>query len=316
MKLRFAILCTLLTASASLAQAVLPRIAIIRVDNPNLATYTFGAAECNATLTVGWTNTVTAIRFDLCTPNPLKIWATAGECLDTGPGVDDTRYDDVPNLTLTRILTGTFPVKISGLPAFKATTTTDGGTLLPCGGSLPFTKTQQICGSVDYSIPSTLGCGTASHYPAVALKLVYDTQPPSPPVITDYAPQDKGVRMGFTVGSDTTTVLMEAQGPADTDYRQLAEVATTIAKGSIKGEHLENNVTYNVRLRARDAAGNVSDPSDAIMVTPILTLGFWGYYKDAGGTDSGGCSVGAGLMPLLFAAFAFRRARKQVRRQP
>lgn len=315
MKLRFAILCTLLTGSAALAQAVLPRIAIIRVDNPNVDTYTFGVGQCNDTLPVGWSNTLTTTN-SWCTQNPLKIWATSGDCLDTGPGADDTRYADVSSpVPLRTIGNGTFLAKIAELPAFKAATTSDGGTLLPCGSPVPFTKTQKICGSVDYAVFAGV-CGTVSHYAAVPLKLVYDTEPPSPPTVTSHVPQDKGVRVSFTVGTDTTAVLIEAQGPTDPDYLPLAEVAVTSTTGSIKGEHLENNVAYSVRLRAKDAAGNVSDPTDAFMETPILTLGFWGFYKNAGGTDGGGCSVGAGLMPLLLAAFAFRRSRKQVRRQP
>ncbi len=314
MTLRLATLCTLLAATASLAQtAVLPRLAILRPDDPNVDTYTFGAAQCSDTLTLTWSNTLTTLTAS-CIQSPLKLWSTAVECLDTGPGASDTRYEDIPFLTLVGVRQGTFTVKIAELPDFKTTTLPDGGTnLLPCGDAQPFTRTHKVCGVVSYALNSGLGCGTAQPQAATPLKLVYDTKPPTAPEITDYAAQDQGMRLGFKVDSDTSTVLLEVKGPTDGDYRELAEAAAENAEVSGKG--LQNNVPYLVRLRAKDAAGNVSDPSAELTITPILTLGFWGYYKNAGGTDPGGCSVGAGLMPLLFVAFAFRRARKQVRRQ-
>ncbi len=313
MMLRLAPLCMLLAGSAALAQTtpVVPRIAILRVDDPNVSTYTFGAAQCNSTLTLAWSNTLT-INLMLCSQNPLKLWSTAGECQDA-PGPNDTRYDDVPALTLAA-RQGNFSVKIAELPDFKSTTTADGGMLLPCGGTTPFTKTHKVCGSVEYAVPTGVGCGTPMKQAANPLRLVYDTQPPASPTITEYAAQDQGVRLGFNVDSDTSSVILEVKGSADADYRELAETAAV--NGKIRGTGLENNVPYDVRLRAKDAAGNVSLPSAELSVTPIRTLGFWGYYKDAGGTDPGGCSVGAGLMPLLLAAFAFRRARKPKATRP
>ena len=309
MKLRLATLCTLLIGSAALAQTAVPRLAIVRVDNPNLDTYTFGAGQCNDTLTVGWSNTLTISLASTCSMNPLKIWSTVGEC-GNAAGPNDHRYDDVPSLTLNSLARqGTFLVKISELPDFQASSITDGGTFLGCGSATPFTTTHRICAAVDYAVSSGIACGTTSTMTATPLKLVYDTKPPTAPTITSYAAQDKGVRMSFTVDSDTTAVIIEAMGPTDTDYRELAETASS--NGTIRGEKLENNIDYLVRLRARDDAGNVSDPTDSIKVTPILTYGFWGYYKNAGGTEQGGCSVGEGLMPLMLAVFALRRVRRQ-----
>lgn len=307
MKLRLATLLPLLAAGAASAQA----IAINPILSPSSDSYTFGAAACNDTVTVRWTNTLTIILTQ-CSQSPLKLWATAGECQET-PGTADTRYEDVPSLTLNGVRQGSFSVKISELPDFKATTSADGGTLLPCSSSTPFTKTHRICGNVEYALSTGISCGTTTKLAATPLRLVFDTLPPGKPTITDYAAQDEAVRAGFTVDSDTTTVIMEVQGPTDVDFREIASTAST--NGTIRGTGLQNNVPYVVRLRAKDGAGNPSEPSDSITATPIRTLGFWGYYKEAGGTDAGGCSVGTGLVPLLLAAFAFRRARKQVRRQ-
>ena len=315
MTLRLATLCTVLAATASLAQTTVvgPRLAILRSDDPNVDTYTFGASACNDTLTLTWSNTLTTLAAS-CIQNDLKLWSTAGECLDTGPGASDVRYENVPFITLVGLRQGTFTVKIAELPDFKTTTSTDGGTtLLPCGDATPFTKVHKVCGVVNYALNSGFGCGTAQPQVATPLKLVYDTEPPAAPTIKEYAAQDQGMQLGFTVSSDAATVILEVKGPDDPDWRELAEVPA--ANAEVKGTGLVNNVPYLARLRAKDAAGNVSLPSVEITISPIRTLGFWGYYKDAGGTETGGCSVGAGLMPLLFAAFAFRRARKQVRRQ-
>ena len=312
MKLRLATLCTLLAATASFAQTTvtLPRLAILRPDNPNVDAYTFGAGQCNDTITLTWSNTLT-INLLQCIQSPLKLWSTSSECGDA-PAGNDTRYEDIPSLTLNTLRQGSFSVKITELPDFKSSSLTDGGTVLPCGSATPFTKTHKVCGVVEYAVSSGLGCGTTTRATATPLKLVYDTEPPSPPTITAYAAQDQGVQVGFTTAGDTTTVVLEAMGPSDADFRELTEVPA--ANEVAKGTRLENGVAYLVRLRAKDAAGNVSLPSKELTITPIHTLGFWGFYKEAGGTEQGGCSVGAGLMPLLFAAFAFRRARKQVRR--
>jgi hypothetical protein len=288
--------------------SLLPQLSFHRVDDPTVDTFTFGAAQCNDTITVRWSNTLT-INLTQCTQNPLKVWATKGECLDTGPGVDDVRYDDIAALTVQQLRQGTFTVKIAELPGFNASAT-DGG-LTVCGSPNEST-TQRICGRMDYGILSGgFGGCTTNPLNATPLKLVYDTKAPVAPTITQYGALDQGVRIGFTAPSDASTVTVEAKGPNDADYRQLAETASTNTQ--IQGKGLQNATTYDVRLRSIDAAGNVSDPSSSVSVTPIKTLGFYGFYKQSGGTDAG-CSTGLGLVPALVALFALRRrARKQSR---
>lgn len=311
MKLRLLTLCTLLAGGAALAQTnvVLPRLSIVRVDNPNTDTYTFGAGACNDTLTLRWSNTLTFALSNQCGQNPLKLWASAGSSCADAPVASDLRFTDVPSTTVDQLRQGNFTVKLSELPDFKSAVATDGGTVLPCGSSTPFTKTHVICGSAEYALPSGIGCASTTKMAAIPLKLVYDTLPPSAPTISEFTAQDSAVRVGFSVDSDTSTVLVEVKGPTDLDYFEKGE--TTATATYIRAEGLTNNTLYDVRLRAKDGAGNVSEPSGEVQVTPIRTVGFWGFYKDAGGTDGGGCSTGLGLAPLLLLAFAFRRSRKQ-----
>lgn len=311
MKLRLLTLCTLLVGGAAFAQTntVLPRLAIVRVDDPNLDTYTFGASACNDTITVRWSNTLTFTLANQCGQNPLKLWASAGSSCPETPGTSDLRFTDVPSLTVDSIRQGQFSVKLSELPEFKAASATDAGTALPCGSATPFTTPHVICGSVEYALPSGIGCANTTKMTATPLKLVYDTLAPTQPSISDYTAQDGAVRVGFSVDSDTSTVIIEVKGPTDPDWFEKGE--TTAAATYIRAEGLTNNTIYDVRIRAKDAAGNISEPSALVQVTPIRTVGFWGFYKDAGGTDGGGCSTGLGLAPLLFVAFAFRRSRRQ-----
>ncbi len=313
MTLRLATLCSFLVGSVALAQntTVLPRLAILRVDDPNLDTYTFGAAQCNDTLTLTWSNTLINPLSNICAQLPLKLWSTAGEC-GNEPVSGDTTYPDVDSLSLNAgTRSGNFTVKISELPGFKTGTFADGGMNAPCG-STETTITHRVCGSVKTAQQTGFGCSEQTFTPATSLRLVYDTQPPSAPTIETPTPQDEAVKVTFSVDSDTTVVLLEVKSPTDPDFRQIAEGAATTL--SIRGDRLENNVPYLVRLRARDDAGNVSLPSAEVTITPIKTIGLFGVWAANGGTDAGGCSTAAGMLPLLVLAFAFRRARKQVRK--
>ncbi len=311
MRLRLSLLCALLSGLTAFAQTTTTPVLAISITeslHPNLDTFTFGAADCATPISIQWTNTV-AINLTQCGANPMKMWVTAGECRDI-PGDGDTRLEDIDALTLNSVRQGRFNVTPNkDFPDFKTTTTTDGGTLQQCGSTEPFTKAHRICGSVAYRLSSGIGCtGDNLFQPATSLKVVYDSEPPSPPVITESAAQDEAVKVSFTADSDTSVVLLEVMGGKYTDFTQIKDGSAS--NSSIKGGGLENNVTYQVRLRARDAAGNTSEPSPEITVTPIKTLGFYGYYKDLGGTDQG-CSVGMGLMPLLLTAFALRRLRRK-----
>ena len=309
MSLRLATLCAVLMGSPALAQAVVPAITLTRVET-NLDTYTFGAAQCGDTVGVRWTNTL-LISLTQCIQMPLKLWLTAGECGNAMvAGSTDVALTEIDAFTLSSTASGrqgTFTVKIPDLPEFKNTTTADGGVLRQCGGPEEFEKTHRVCGAVEYKVNAGgFGCsGDSVFQTATPFKLVYDSKPPTAPTITEYAAQDEAVRVGFTVDTDTSLVLLEVKGPADADFRQIQEGLAS--NKSIKGTGLENNVTYEVQIRARDAAGNTSVPSTPITVTPIKTLGFFGYYKELGGTDQG-CSVGLGLMPMLLVALALRRA--------
>lgn len=293
----------LVAALDAAAQTILtPSVAFRRVDDTTSDTFTFGAGQCNDSITVRWTNT-TAISFvTTCSSNSMKVWSTAGECANT-PGTADLRYDDIPGLTLQSIKQGSFNVKLSELPGFDSSLTTDGG-VVTCG-TAGITKNHKLCGAIEYTTFTGISCGTATTYTASAMKLVYDTEPPSAPSITDSAPQDQGVKVIFSANSDVTSVVLEVMAMGESDYRQIAETTTT-GTTTILGKNLLNGTTYDVRIRGKDAAGNVSEPSTSVAITPIKTLGFYGFYRQAGGTDAG-CSTAPGFISLLGALWLWRR---------
>ena len=68
--------------------------------------------------------------------------------------------------------------------------------------------------------------------------------------------------------------------------------------------------------RAERAAKRLDDARELARSREYVSFGgtFAVGGKANGGTNAGGCSTGAGVMPLLLLAFAFRRARKQVRK--
>jgi MYXO-CTERM domain-containing protein len=80
------------------------------------------------------------------------------------------------------------------------------------------------------------------------------------------------------------------------------------------GAQLQDDVAYNVVIRATDQYGNLSEPSGAVPGTPIHILDFYGLYRTDGGraTGGGGCSspgpaTWIAVLALLTALFARRR---------
>ena len=283
-----------LVTGAAWAQTTLGPAVSLRAGNSNSDTYTLNSSECSIDLRVRWLYNYSVGL--LCTP--LKVWSTDGECGET-PGTNDVRYDDIPAVALSTAREGTFDVPIDELPGFKAGTTT------PCG-TPGITKTHKICGVIEYS---TASCGFTNQpkLQASSLKIVYDTLAPDAPVITETTPLDSSVRLAFAVSSDAAWVTAEVRQQGATDWVSTNEVVGTAE--SIKVTGLQNGTTYDLRLRARDAAENRSEPSDVVAATPIQTIGFWGAYRYKGGTDRGGCSSAPGLLFPALLLLPLRRRR-------
>jgi hypothetical protein len=269
----------------------------------------------------------------------LKLWSTDGTCGDL-PASTDVRYEDVLLTNVITLKAGTFAVPISGLPGFNGIQV-DGGTPPVVCGTPGITKTHQVCGSLPYI--QSIYSSTTAYLDATPLNLVYDAKPPDPPVITSASGEDGTIKLAFTATSDATLVLAEIAvlggnadggasdgGAVDAGTTEPTYVSAGQTLGSanvltLKG--LVNGVTYLVRLKAKDLAGNLSESSNVVAVAPIPTCGFWCVLHDAGVTETGGgCDAapepgpGAGppwslalsvLLPLAALALARALARKK-----
>jgi hypothetical protein len=295
---RFAPLCLALLVVPVVAEA---QLKISTTTDLTSTSYTFTSTGCSDTLSLQWNYTVGLL---LGTPNGnLKLWSTDGTCGDL-PASTDVRYEDVLLTNVLTLKSGTFAVSISALPGFNGAQV-DGGTAPVVCGTPGLTKTHQVCGSMTYQ--QSIYATTTSYLDATPLNLVYDAKPPDAPVITSASGADGTIKIAFTATTDATLVKAELAtlgvdaGVTDAGAAEPVFVSVGEALGSanvitVKG--LLNGVTYLVRLRASDLAGNVSDPSDVVSVTPIPTCGFWCVLHDAGVTETGGgCDAAPGPAP-------------------
>lgn len=284
-----------LVASSALAQTTTTVTFGIR-ETPQSTTdqIVIGASACSETRIVYWLwNQIGTIP---C--NNMRVWATDGSC-GNEPGSKDVEYASVSPLLLQQARQGSFSITIAELPGFAAGTTT------PCGAAETLTKDHKICAAV----PTAVSCGIQSTTVTTAspLRIIYDAQPPNAPVISDVASQDKALKVSFSVSSDTSEVVPFTRALGETDFRRHKTVSLGSSR-SISVDELLNGTTYDVKLRAIDSAGNESTDSELASGTPKRTIGFWGAYRDAGGTDTGGCSSAPFfLLPLLTIALLVRR---------
>lgn len=283
----------LLVPAVAVAQTSATTPLVIQVSAA--ASVTLYPETCSLSLGSKWFSQVTQPACE-----PLKLWATAGECGDT-PGTDDVRYNDVA-VTSLAAGSGDFSVKVSALPGFKAAAT-------PCGGA-GFEVHHKVCGAI--AVASGLDCtfSTArSIVRATPAVLTYDSLAPAAPTLEGLSSFDSAFQAFFSAGDDAVSVQILARASTETDFQTLDEVSSTSSSVRITG--VTNEVTYVVHLISIDASGNTSVPSNELEVTPHQTNGFWANYVSGGGGDQGCSATGLGgpLVWLSLLAFAVRRKR-------
>ena len=277
-------------SSAALGQQI-----TITVDAYNMVS----TRDCNSTHVVAWTMTLPQVQ--VCS-GP-TFWITASTCGD-GPVAPDYTLVPLPQSTDRQ---GQFTTPALGnFPGFNGA---DGGS--PCGGQ--FNLTHYICGSVKYS---TIACGSSGdtiYRAAAPATVVYRGKPPDPPQKPDLTALDSALQVGWgssPVDAVTIHVLLRESG-SPLDFTDVADPSATVS--SVKVSGLQNGTTYEVRLTAEDAAGNVSNPSDSSFATPVASAGFFGTYKQEGGQEQGGCGgliPGALSLPLILSGYRWLRRKR------
>jgi hypothetical protein len=247
-----------------------------------------GPGHCADTMHVNWVYLL-AVRG---TPNDsLQIWATPEASCGDQPMSGDQLFTSVSWPVVASTRSGGFELPLPSLPMF------DGGT---CPTT---TSTALICASMPYLYSGSIGGMT--QYAKGTGFIVYDPDPPAAPVITDSTGGSDWIDVEFVAPSDATTVTLEVRRPSDADFvrhgTDLADAGHTSAGG------FQNGVACRVRLIATDAAGNESDPSNEVTVTPVAPE------VDAGAPDDGnepkrGCTTAPGLFVALAALWLRRRS--------
>jgi hypothetical protein len=146
--------------------------------------------------------------------------------------------------------------------------------------------------------------------------LTLSTQSPQPPRLDSVRPGNERLEAHWT-GADTGAAAewyrIVATGTAGvTPTDPVPPTRTDDVQAATSGwvDDLVNGATYDVTVLALSAAGNPSQPSNAMSGSPIPADDFWDRYTGAGGQEEGGCAAGAaGPLALAGLAVAFARRR-------
>ncbi|MDQ3266941.1 MAG: hypothetical protein M3Y59_25355 [Myxococcota bacterium] len=266
-----------------------------------------GPTQCDATIPLDWTATVTGGATP-CTD--LRLWVTSRTTCGDAPQGSDL---DRGTVTATELAAG------SGRKSFLLSELTgiSGGVDAGTGcGALGFEQTFIGCGR--YVLPSGFpaSCSTTTAVTNSSIpKLIYDAKAPAVPVLDAVVPLDGALQARVTTGADAVTVILfvkETSAP-EAAYAQATTFSAEAGSGRIEG--LVNGTPYSVKAYAEDLVSNRSAVSAELGGTPQASEGFFGNYRRMGGAEEGGCSaVGGGsmisaLMLVVLGASCFRRRR-------
>lgn len=263
----------------ALLLALLPAAALAQTTGLTLqiqgqSSQTVSGSDCGATTQLTWSVGVTGVA---C--SNLVLWATTGTC-GSEPGTGDFQIANISRATWSSQPSGTETLAISDLPISDGT---DGGS---CGAATEVTI--NLCGALTYA---SYDCSYGSQdVEASETTIVYDALPPAVPTVNAVTSLDSGLRVGLTIDSDTTRVDVQYREQGTSTW--LSGGSLSSGEGGLTLKGLTNDVVYEVRARAIDAAGNQSDFSEIKTGTPTATAGFWAAYKNGGGTETGGCTAG------------------------
>ncbi|RYZ39393.1 MAG: hypothetical protein EOO71_20255 [Myxococcaceae bacterium] len=297
-------------------------------------TFTTTATSTNNTVVTSRANCATTLRFNwsrtanLCSGGTVYFYVTTGSC-GSQPAVTDLQLDTATNSTTA---TGVLNFSVANVLAKLATPTTCDSqttevTLKLCASAPTADPYTQACSSTytnvggpafqvnyDPQPPDAPSIGKVIARDS-ALSIQVDNVEDDSNVIVEL---NAILRAGTDAGTDADAGTAEDAGTEDagTDADAGTEDAGTAdagvtpeesegptlrfnkaaGEGNVVATGLINGVTYRVRAKLEDEAGNVSGLSAAVEGTPVKSNGLFDAYKDANGQEQGGCaSTGGGL---------------------
>ena len=194
----------------------------------------------------------------------------------------------IPSLpgNLTTTLASSTQINLSWLASAETGGTVNGYLVERCQGSgcsnfaqigssagTSYSDTALVPGSYSYRVRATDTAGNLSPYSNVASGVIADTTPPTAPTnLAASAVSSSQINLSWTASTDNVGVtgyLVErCQGAGCTTFAQIATPTTTTYNDTT----VAANASYSYRVRATDAAGNLSQYSNvASATTPSAT---------------------------------------------
>ncbi len=251
-------------------------------DSSTATQRTVGPASCGGVLPLTYSAVTGG---NVC--KRLEIWASPVACEDERGAAPLLASVSTADLQLSPSITNDLDVAVASLPLFGDAACAD------------FTGESQvyICGS--FGVRQYVGSECTDVQASSEPLVIFDAEPPPVPVVTDVTPLDSALRVTVD-GSDYARLLADVKLAGGDEWIRASGAVTSGSGVTIP--QLTNGVLYDVRVLAEDAALNVSEPSAIVQGMPVQTQGFWGDYKDSGGSQTGCSTVGGGLAPAALAA--------------
>jgi hypothetical protein len=154
------------------------------------------------------------------------------------------------------------------------------------------------------------------------IEVNFSTGLPTAPVDVQVAAGDGHLKVNWTAGNSSETILnyevhvIRADDPnpqfvGTGNASPTAPQVNADVNKTDDGKPLEDNVDYNVFVFAKDVYNNLSEPSTAVLGTPIPILDFYGLYRTengrAGGCGSPGTTTWIAALGLVAALLARRK---------
>jgi hypothetical protein len=156
-----------------------------------------GTDDCDDLVQAAWNTSLQGVA---C--SDLVFWLSEPECAETPPASSDasaSRVQTVAQETWSLQNQGAFTFAVKDLPAFKYSSTADGGGIA-CGAAEE--RTYRLCAHFQVDASGYANCASKSNAKMLQPPTVtYDGEPPAPPTLEALAELDGALSVSFTAPS-------------------------------------------------------------------------------------------------------------------